>query len=363
VADTVSTVSTGMRRMFDSGSKVIRGNKNRDSLDTVQQDSIPAVQQDSIPAVQQDSVPAVQQDDTSTMIQQDDKSTTIQQDVTSMMVNTPSISTPDGSNSGNNAGQEYGAIDVLQDASFLSDLGSRTAQFEMDTMNGFSPVQGPPSQSGFSPVQGPPSQSASPSDVNLSSPPRLSPSGNDSMTVTGTDLLDTQSASANNNSAAGTHIPSPSPRRSTQSPVTHQLQQTLRNNAHEQVNGFNYSSPARSSDGNDGAKAFSAFNANSPTIVETVQEGSSDDGDGWPEQQEGLAGDSANKVQVELIPTASGWFPPRSGASNEAEAAYDSGLQTLAENATGNLAIDTNDDPGRADFIISVGALGNASIA
>jgi len=46
VADTVSTVSTAARRMFDSGSKVIRGNKNRDSLDTVQQDSVPAVQQD-----------------------------------------------------------------------------------------------------------------------------------------------------------------------------------------------------------------------------------------------------------------------------------------------------------------------------
>jgi len=90
----------------------------------------------------------------------------------------------------------------------------------------------------------------------------------------------------------------------------HQLQQTLCNNAHEQVSGFNYSSPAPSDDGNGGASAFSTFNMNSPTIVETVQEGSSDDGDGWPEQQEDLAGDSANKVQVDLIPRASGWFPP-----------------------------------------------------
>jgi len=325
MADTVSTVSTGMRRMFDSGSKVIWGNKNRDSLDTVQQDSVAAVQQGSIATVQQD--------DTSTMIQHDDTSTTIQQDVTSMTVNTPSISTPDGSNLGNNAGQEY----VLRDASFLLDLGSRTSQFEMNTMNWFSPVQGQDLS---------PSQSASPSDVNLSSPPRSSPSGDDSMTVTGMDLLDTQDALANNNSVLGTHIPAPSPRRSTQSPVTHQLQQTLRNNAHEQVNGYDYSSPARSSDGNDGASAFSAFNANSPTIVETAQEGSSDDGDGCPEQQEGLAGDSANKVQVDLIPRASGWFPPRLGASNEADTAYDSGLQTLAGNTTGNLVIDTNDDPG-----------------
>jgi len=40
--------------------------------------------------------------------------------------------------------------------------------------------------------------------------------------------------------------------------------------------------------------------------------------------------------------------------------AYDSGLQTLAIDTTENLVIDTN-DPGRADFVISVGALGNAS--
>jgi len=187
-------------------------------------------------------------------------------------------------------------MDVLRDASFLSDLGSHTSQVEMNSMNGFSPVQGQNLS---------PSQSANPSEVNLSSPPRLSPSGNDSVTMTGMDLLDTQDVSANNDSVVGTHIPAPSRRRSTQSPVTHQLQQTLRNNAHEQVSRFNYSSPARSSNGNDGASAFSTFNANSPTIVETVQEGSSDDGDGWPEQ-EGLAGGSANEVQVDLIPRASG---------------------------------------------------------
>jgi len=288
VAETVSTMSTGMRRIFDSGSKVVLRNKNRDLLDTVQQDSIATVQQGSIATVQQD--------DMSTMIQQDDTSTTIQQDVTSMTVNTPSINTPDGSNSGNNAGQEYGTIDVLRDASFLSDLGSRASQVEMNTMDGFSPNQGQnlspsqdgfspvqdqnlsPSQDGFSPVQGQnlsPSQSASPSDVNLSSPPRSSPSGNDNITMTGMDLLNTQDASANNNSVVGTLIPAPSPRRSTQSPVTHQLQQTLRNNAHEQVNGFNYSSPACSGDGNGGTSAFSTFNTNSPTIMETVQEGSS----------------------------------------------------------------------------------------
>jgi len=98
MADTVSTVSTGVRRIIDSGSKVMRRNKNRDSIDTVQQDSIATVQQDSI--------------------------ATLQQDVTSMTVNTPSISTPDGGNLGNNAAQEYGIMDVLRDASFLSELGS-----------------------------------------------------------------------------------------------------------------------------------------------------------------------------------------------------------------------------------------------
>jgi len=115
------------------------------------------------------------------------------------------------------------------------------------------------------------------------------------------DLLDAQDASANNDSVIGTHIPAPSPRRSTQSPVTHQLQQTLRNNAREQVSGCDYSSPACSSGGGDGASAFTTFDANSPTIVETVQEGNSDDGDGWPEG-EGLAGGSADDMQVDLIP-------------------------------------------------------------
>jgi len=115
MADTVSTVSTGVRRIIDSGSKVMRRNKNRESIDTVQQDSMATVQQD----------------DTSTMIQQD---------VTSMTVNTPSISTPDGGNLGNNTVREYGVTDM--DASFLSELGSRTPQFETNSTNEFSPVHG-----------------------------------------------------------------------------------------------------------------------------------------------------------------------------------------------------------------------------
>ena len=80
LTDTASTVSTGVRRVFDSGAKIMRRNKNQATSDTVQQD---------------------------------DAFATMQQDATSMTVNTPSINTPDGSNSGNNAGQGYGAMDVL----------------------------------------------------------------------------------------------------------------------------------------------------------------------------------------------------------------------------------------------------------
>ena len=95
--------------------------------------------------------------------------------------------------------------------------------------------------------------------------------------------------------------------------MTHQLQQTLHNNAREQVSGYDYSSPTRSSGGGDGASAFSTFDANNPAIVETVQEGNSDDGDGWPEG-EGLAEGSANDVQVDLIPRTSG-APDKTGTA------------------------------------------------
>jgi len=167
------------------------------------------------------------------------------------------------------------------------------------------------------------------------------------------DLLDTQGATASSNSVVGTHIPAPSPRRSTQSPVTHQLQQTLRNSASEQVRTYDYSSPTHSSDGGDGASAFSTFDANNnPTIVETALEGNSDDGDRWPEG-EGLAGDLADDAQVNLNTRPS-------GMSDKTGTAYDSGLQTLAIDTTENLVIDTN-DTGRADFVISVGALRNAT--
>ena len=82
-------VSTGVRRILHSGSKVMRRGKNQDSDATVQQG------------------------DESTMVQQDDAST---------IVNAQSTSVPDGGNSGNNATQECGVMDP--DVSMLLELGS-----------------------------------------------------------------------------------------------------------------------------------------------------------------------------------------------------------------------------------------------
>jgi len=311
MADTASAFSTGVRRAFDSDTKIMRQNKQ----------------------------------DTSATVQQDDASTAMQQDVTSMTVNAPSVNTPDGRNSKNNDAQEHGIMDL--DASFLSDFRARASQVGANTTNEFSPIG---------------NQVASPignivaSGINFDTPPRQNSSG-DNVTVTGIDLLDTQNTTASSDSVVGTHVPVPSPRRSTQSPATHQLQQTLRNNASEQVRRHDSSSSARSNDSGDTASAFSAFGANDPpTIVETAQDGSSDDGDGWPEG-EGLVGNLAgNNTQVNLIPRSS-------GACDEIGMAYDSAV-ALAVNTAGNTAenivIDAK-DPGRGDFVISVGALGNAS--
>jgi len=175
--------------------------------------------------------------------------------------------------------------------------------------------------------------------------------------VTGMDLLDTPNTTTSNDSVVGTLIPAPSPRRSTQSPATHQLQQTLRNNANEQVLRHDSASPTSSNNSGIAASAFSTFGANNhPTIVETVQE-NSDNGDGWPDG-DGLAGDTAyDDAQVNLVPRAS-------KTGDETGTAYDStvanGVDSALSHTTKNSVIDTN-DPGREDFVISVGALGNAS--
>jgi len=308
MTDAVDTVATGVRRILDSGAKIMRRKKNRDSNATAQQD---------------------------------DASTTVQQDVTSMTVNTQSINTPERSESGVNTAQECGAMNP--DASFLLELGSRTPQFGTNTANEFSPI----GNQVASPTQG-----VDPSGINISAPPRPDSSGND-MPVTGMDLLDAQSATASNDSVVGTHVPAPSPRQSMQSPVTHQLQQTLCNSASEQVHMCDHSSPSHSQDNGDGASPFSAFDTNNnPTIVETVQEGNSVDGDGYP-IGEGHVGNLSDDARVNLNPRQSGVFvDPRT--------VCDSGLRSLAIDTAENLVIDAN-DPGRADFVTSAGALGKAS--
>jgi len=87
--DTASTFSTGVRRAIDSGTKIMRRNKNQVASGTVQQDDVSAA---------------------------------MQRDTASMTVNAPSINTPDGKSSKINAAQECGVMD--SDASFLSDFGA-----------------------------------------------------------------------------------------------------------------------------------------------------------------------------------------------------------------------------------------------
>jgi len=192
LTDTASTISTNVRRVLDSGAKIMsRRNKNQATSPTVQQD-------DAFAAMQQDP------------------------DATSMTVNTPSINTPDGSNSGNTAEQGYGAVDVLREASFLSDFGalasqalqvSQNSHAETNTVLEFSPIGNQ--------VMSPDGSDVT-SGINLNTPPRQN-SPRDNVAVTGMDLLDTPNTTASNDGVAGTLIPAPSPRRSTQSPETHQL--------------------------------------------------------------------------------------------------------------------------------------------
>jgi len=116
LTDAASTVSTSVRRVFDSGAKIMsRRNKNQATSPTNQVAS----------PTNQATSPTVQQDDAfAEMAMQQDP------DATSMTVNAPSINTPDGSNSGNNAERGYDAMDVLRDASFLSefDVASQASQ-------------------------------------------------------------------------------------------------------------------------------------------------------------------------------------------------------------------------------------------
>ena len=149
------------------------------------------------------------------MAQQGDASTTAK---------TSDATTPDHNNSGANAMQEHGAMDP--DVSLLSELASRTPQFGLNVMSQFSPIL----SQGATPTQG-----ATPSGVNPSAPPRPNASDISGAMNVGADLLNDQGATvtAGSTSVLGNVILAPSPRQTTQSPETHRLQQTLRNDANE----------------------------------------------------------------------------------------------------------------------------------
>jgi len=128
MADTASTFSTGARRVLDSGAKIMRQNKNQDARATVQQD---------------------------------DASMATPQDATSMTVNAPSVNTPDGSNSRNDATQEHGAMD--SDTSFLSDFGARASQVGANATNEISLIGNQVAS---------PTRSIDASGIDLGTPPR-----------------------------------------------------------------------------------------------------------------------------------------------------------------------------------------------
>jgi len=138
MADAASTFSTGVRRVLDSGAKTMRRNKNQDASATAQQDDV---------------------------------SMATQQDAASMMVNAPSINTPDGSNSRNDTAQECGAMDW--DTSFPLDFGARASQVGANTVNEFSPIGDQVAS---------PTRSIDASGINLGAPPRRDSTG-DNVTV------------------------------------------------------------------------------------------------------------------------------------------------------------------------------------
>jgi len=254
-----------------------------------------------------------------------------QQGDASMAANASSANAPDNSNSNANTTQEYGAMDP--NASMLSDLGSRAPRFVANTTSLSSPSNGSqtttPTSAATPPTSAPtPSailhssqamtlaSNTVPSGINPSTPPRLNNSGISGVADVRTDLLNDQGTST---SVGGSYTPSPSPRQNTQSPETHQLQQTLRNSAMATV----ARSDSSSDSGNCGP--FASLLANDTSaIVETVQEGGSDDDGEWPEGE---------WPDVNLDPRLSNTHDPSS--------TYDSGLQELL--------IDT-EDPGRANF-------------
>ena len=163
-----------------------------------------------------------------------------------------------------------------------------------------------------------------PSGINPSTPPRLNASGISGVTNVGEDLLNDQGGTTT--SAEASHVPTPSPRRNTQSVEAHQLQQALRNSAMNTV----ARSDSSSESGNCGPFNSLLANGMSP-LVETAQEGGSDDDGEWPEGT---------------------W------SGNNLDPVCDPSL--TCDSRPQELVIDT-EDPGRANFAMNVGALGNAS--
>jgi len=275
---------------------------------------------------------------------------TVQQGDASTTANVQGANASNNSNSSVNTTQAHGAMDP--NASLLSDLESRAPRFVMNTMSRSLPSnssQTTTPTSGATPSTSqapaptpsaiPPSSQTTtlasntvPSGINPSTPPRLNASGISGVTDVGADLLNDQGTST---SVGGSYIPMPSPRQNTQSPETHKLQQMLHNSAMATV--------ARSdplSDSGNCGPFTSLLENDTSAFVETVQEGGSDDDGEWPEGE---------WPDDNLDPRLSNVYDPN---VYDPSSMYNSGLQELH--------IDT-EDPGIANFALSVGALGNAS--
>ncbi len=122
-----------------------------------------------------------------------DTTNTVQQDALTTTTSTEVVFTPDPTDTNMDTSQEHGVSNA--DASFLSEVSGRTPRFETSSHRG-------PTIAGPIPVQ------------TIAGPIPAQATTND------TDLLG---------------ILDPSPPRTTQSPETHRLQQSLRQNAHEQL--------------------------------------------------------------------------------------------------------------------------------
>jgi len=243
-----------------------------------------------------------------------------QQGDASMAANAQSANASDNGNSGANVMQEHGNVEP--NAWMLLDSESQTPRFVANTTSRSSPSDG--SQTA-TPASGAATLASNvvPSGINPSTPPRLNASGISGVTDAGADPLDVQGT---NTGIGESHVPSPSPRRNTQSLKMHQLQQTLRNSATETV----AHSDSSSDSGNCGP--FDSLLANDTSaFVETVQEGGSGDDGEWPEGT---------------------WPDDNSDPACDPSLTHDSGSQELIINAK---------DPGCANFAMNIGALGNAS--